>query len=82
MTIAYRPKDISDLQWRSIVDEVRSEMQKLQRRVLYSALNSVLSDVNTEYIAALQNGEVLAYEADTEQLKRVLVQHTLSELGI
>lgn len=81
MVTAYIPKDISDLQWRNIVDEIKSDFQKLQRRVLYAALNEKLASVSIEYNVARQNGEILEYQSDRDELKQLLLKHTKSELG-
>lgn len=81
MTTIYTLKDISDLQWRNIVDDIKTDMQKLQRRILNAALNEILASVNTDYNKARQLGEILEYETDKDELKKLLIKHTIEELG-
>jgi hypothetical protein len=77
MAIGYKELHEAELSWRENREQINLQGRQILRRVL----NEALTELSEQFIAALENGEILEINPGQQELKALLLKHSQKELG-
>lgn len=76
MAIGYKELNEAELAWKDNREQISLQARQILRRVL----NVALTELSNEFIAGIENGEILEINPGQEELKALLLKASQKEL--